>query len=107
MIEKLGYLLISFVLSAIPLHIAIKLLEGKSSLVKAIIANIAVALLSFLIGIKLANYAGLLSFVVLLFVYKIMFRIGWFRAAIAWLLQLGIIAIFWVIVYWLKGMTLF
>ena len=107
MISKLLYLLLTFAVSAIPLNIAVKMLEGKSNWIKAIIVNILVAVLSYIISMKIANFAGLLSFVVLLLVYKVMFRIGWFRAIIAWLLQLGIIAFFWVLVYWFSGITLF
>ena len=101
------YLLLTFAISAIPLNIAVKMLEGKSNWIKAIIVNMVVAVLSYIIGLKVDNFAGLLSFVILLLVYKVMFRIGWFRAVIAWLIQLGIIALFWVIVYWFSGITLF
>ena len=107
MISKLLYLLLTFAISAIPLNIAVKMLEGKSNWIKAIIVNMVVAVLSYIIGLKVDNFAGLLSFVILLLVYKVMFRIGWFRAVIAWLIQLGIIALFWVIVYWFSGITLF
>ena len=107
MIIKLVYLILTFVISAIPLNIAVKLLDGKSSWIKAIVVNIAIAFLSYLIGLRVDKYAGLLSFVVLLLIYKIMFRIGWFRAFIAWLLQLGIIALFWAIIYWVVGIMLF
>ena len=107
MLGKLLYLILTFALSAIPLHIAVKMLEGKSSLFKAIIANIVVAVLSFMISLKMTRFAGLLSFLALLFVYKIMFRIGWFRASLAWLIQLGIIALFWVAVYMVAGIALF
>lgn len=100
-------MLLTFAISAIPLNIAVKMLEGKSNWIKAIIVNMVVAVLSYIIGLKVDNFAGLLSFVILLLVYKVMFRIGWFRAVIAWLIQLGIIALFWVIVYWFSGITLF
>lgn len=107
MIPKLAYLIVTYVLSAIPLNIAVNLLEGKSSWVKAIIVNLFVALISFVIGIYVGKFSGLLSFLILLFIYKIMFKMGWIRCIVAWLLQLGIIALFWVFVYWLKGISLF
>ncbi|MFH1440342.1 MAG: hypothetical protein ABIG89_07260 [Candidatus Woesearchaeota archaeon] len=107
MIIKLIYLIITFAVSAIPLNIAVKMLGGKSSWLKAIIANIAVAILSYMISLRITKFSGLLSFIILLLIYKFMFRIGWFRAFIAWLLQLGIIALFWVAVYWLIGIMLF
>src|SRR3989338_8230018 len=104
---KLIYLIISFVISAIPLHIAVSLLDGKSTWFKAMFVNFLLAIASFLIGLKINKFSGLISFLLLLLIYKIMFRMGWFRSFIAWLLQLGIIALFWAAVYWITGVELF
>lgn len=104
---KLVLLIVSFALSAIPLHIAVNLLEGKSTWFKAIFVNFLVALASFFIGLKIDKFSGLISFLFLLLIYKIMFRMGWFRSFIVWLLQLGIIALFWMGVYWIAGIVLF
>jgi len=101
------YILLTYVVSAIPLNIAVKLLEGKSSWFKAILANVIVAVLSYVISAKIGNYSGIITFIALLFIYKIMFHIGWFRAFIAWALQGIIIAIFWALMYWLLGVVLF
>ena len=43
------WFLLIIILSAIPLNIAVKLLGGKSSIVKVIFANIIVAVLGYLI----------------------------------------------------------
>jgi hypothetical protein len=106
MISKLAYLIITFAVSAIPLNIAVSLMDGKSSWIKAILANIIVAVLSYFAGLFFGKYAGILSLVLLLMVYKILFDLGWFRSLVAWLIQLVIIAFFWVVVGWL-GVKLF
>ncbi|MBI4453536.1 hypothetical protein HY636_02735 [Candidatus Woesearchaeota archaeon] len=107
MLAKLIYLIISFVISAIPLHIAVSLLEGKSTWFKAIFVNFLVAIASFLIELKINKFSGLISFLLLLLIYKIMFRMGWFRSFVAWLLQLGIITLGWAGIYWIAGIELF
>ena len=101
------YLLLTYVVSAIPLNIAVKLLEGKSSWFKAILANVIVAVISYVISMKIGSFSGTITFIALLFVYKMMFNIGWFRAFIAWALQGIIIAIFWALMYWILGIVLF
>lgn len=91
------WFLLIIILSAIPLNIAVKLLGGKSSIVKVIFANIIVAVLGYLIQSQIGVFAGLLTFIIMLFVYKIMFDMGWIRSFLAWLLQYVLILIFFVI----------
>lgn len=92
----LWYLLI-IVLSAIPLNIAVKLLGGRSSIVKVIFANIVIAILGYFIQTEIGTFASLLTFIVMLFVYKVMFEMGWIRSFLAWLLQYVLILIFFII----------
>ncbi len=106
MIPKLAYLIITFAIAAIPLNIAVSLLDGKSSWLKAVFANILVAVLSYFVGLFFGKYAGILSLILLLIIYKILFDLGWFRALVAWLIQLLIIALFLVIIGWF-GVKLF
>lgn len=90
-------LFIILVISAIPLNLAVKLLGGKSGILKVIIANLAVAAIATFLDSTVGWYAGLLSFLLMLLVYKLLFNIGWVRALLAWLLQFVIIALFIVI----------
>ncbi len=92
----LWYILV-LVVSAIPLNIAVKIMGGKSSIIKVIAANIIIAIIGYFIAENINFLAGLLSFIVMLFVYKLMFRMGWVRSFLAWLLQYVIIAIFFIL----------
>jgi hypothetical protein len=91
--------------SAIPLNLAVKMLGGKSSILKVIAANVIVGLIAIYLQANVGWYAGLLTFILMLFVYKILFAIGWLRALVAWLLQFLIIVIF-IIALALIGVTL-
>jgi len=78
---------IVLIISAIPLNIAVKLLGGKSSLFKVILVNLILGVINGFIDTKFALFSGILSFVALLFIYKIMFDLGWLRAFLVWILQ--------------------
>ncbi len=94
----IAYIILMLV-SAIPLNISIKLLGGKSSLFKVIIANVAVAIVEAAIASIFGFFSGLISFFAMLFVYKKMFKMSWTASFFAWLLQFVIIAIIASIVF--------
>lgn len=96
-ITTILWYIVVLVISAIPLNIAVKFMGGRSSLIKVIIANIIIAIISYFIKENINFLAGFLSFIAMLFVYKLMFRMGWLRSFLAWLLQYVIIAIFFII----------
>ena len=102
----LFWFIVVLIITALPLHIAVKMLRGKSSILKVIGTNILVALVTFLIHIFIGAFATILSFIAMLFIYKSMFRMGWFRSFLAWLMQLVIIAII-VIILILVGILSF
>ena len=83
------------IISAIPLYLAVKLLRGKTTLMKVIIVNFLVAVAAFLIEliVSLGWLGSLLTAVALLFIYKSMFKIGWVRSILVWLLQIVIAAL--------------
>jgi hypothetical protein len=90
---ELIVLLVVLIISAIPLNIAVKLLGGKSGIIKVIFVNVLVGLVYFAIHAFIGLFAGLISFIAMLFIYKEMFRLGWLKAFFAWLLQGAIILI--------------
>ncbi|MBN2458350.1 hypothetical protein JXB31_04435 [Candidatus Woesearchaeota archaeon] len=105
---SLLWIVIVWVLSAIPLNIAVKLLRGKSTLIKAILVNLVVAVLTALINGFFdahTSIALIVGFIVLLLVYKVMFSMGWLRSFLAWILQFVIIAIV-IVVLALFGLSL-
>ena len=78
-------------ISAIPLLIAVRLLGGEASIFKVILANLLVGLAGVLIYYQFPAFAGIITFVGLLLIYSMMFRISFVKALFAWILQ-GIIA---------------
>ncbi|MFC1705003.1 hypothetical protein ACFLZ6_01595 [Nanoarchaeota archaeon] len=80
-------LFVLIVISALPLYIAVKLLGGKASIIKVFIVNIIVGILVPIVNSFINWFGGLIAFIVLLFIYKKMFDLGWFRAFVAWVLQ--------------------
>ena len=82
------------VVSAIPLNIAVKLLGGRSSLLKVVAINLLMGLVNGFLDAKLRIYSGIASFIILLLLYRFMFDIGWIRAILAWVLQFVLVAAF-------------
>jgi hypothetical protein len=99
-------MVVVFLIAAIPLHITVKLLGGDSSLIKAAIVNFLVGLASGVISFFLKSFAGVISFIALLFIYKTMFDIGWIRALLAWLLQ-GVIIVLLIVLLAAIGLMIF
>lgn len=96
---ELIWFLVILIISAIPLNIAVKLLGGRSSILKVIFANILAGILAFFIEMFLGGgfWISVLIFIAMLLVYKSMFEMGWIRSFLAWLLQFVIIAIIMII----------
>ncbi|MFP4403575.1 MAG: hypothetical protein ACLFPJ_04450, partial [Candidatus Woesearchaeota archaeon] len=92
------------ILSAIPMNIAVKFMGGRSSILKVLFANLVYAVLFFLIEMYVDIWT-IFSFILMIFVYKVIFEMGWIRTILAWLLQFIILAIF-VVILGLFGITL-
>ncbi len=90
-------LFIIIILSALPLYFAVKILGGKTSLLKVIIVNFIAALVTPIIKSWIGIFGGVVAFIALLFIYKVMFRLGWVRALIAWagqfIIVMGLVAL--------------
>ena len=91
-------MVLAFLISAIPLNIAARLLGGKSSIIWAAITNLIAGLVSAAIYSLFSRIGSIAAFISLLAVYKFMFRLGWIRALLVWLLQ-GIIALLLVMLF--------
>ena len=87
------------VVSSIPLYLAVNLLGGRASLLKVILVNLAIGFLDGLITSKFGFLATIISFVILLALYKIMFDLGWIRAFFAWILQAALAILLTVLVH--------
>ena len=104
--EQILITIVAFLLSGIPLYLAVKLLGGKTGILKTAI----VLFVSGLIVAAIKNYVdtlgALLAFIVMIWIYKESFKLGWFGAFFAWLLQFVMLAII-VIVFLLFGFSWF
>jgi hypothetical protein len=100
--EALVWILISAI-SAIPLNLAVKALGGKSSWLKAILVNIILDIINIFLSPQIRFGYIIISFILKLFIYKLMFRIGWIKALLAWILQY-IIAVLLVILLAVIGL---
>lgn len=105
MIIEIIILLVAFLISGIPLYIAVNLLGGKTSLLKTSI----VLFLSGILFSAITNYfnyfGGLIAFILMIWLYREAFRLKWFKAFLAWLLQFVVLAIF-IIIFILLGVPL-
>ncbi|MBW2981232.1 hypothetical protein KY360_07485 [Candidatus Woesearchaeota archaeon] len=89
----LGIMFIIIVLSALPLYLAVKLLGGKATILKVILVNVIVGIIIPVVKNFIGLFGGIVAFIVLLFIYKEMFSLGWIRAFIVWIMQFIVVAI--------------
>ena len=79
------------VISALPLFFAVKIMGGRTGILKVILVNVIVGIVAYYIHSHFAIWGTIAAFIALLFIYKIMFRIGFIKALIAWALQFVIL----------------
>ena len=87
-------LILVFLLSGIPLYFAAKLLGGKTGILKA-------ALTVFISGIVFSVIVGLqfplsfvVAFVLLIWIYREVFRLKWWKAFVVWILHMIFLFVF-------------
>jgi hypothetical protein len=88
---------------SLPLFITVKLLGGKTSLLKALGVNILIGILAFAVSTFLNFWAGIVIFILTLLVYRKFFRLKWWKAIVVWLLQ-GVVAIILVLLFVALGL---
>ena len=91
--------LVAFILSALPLYFAVKFLGGKTSLLKTMLVVILGGIVVTAIRSYFKILGGLIAFIVLIWIYREMFRLKWIKAFLAWLLQFVFLAIFYIIAF--------
>lgn len=94
-----------FVISSLPLYFAAKFLGGKTTIIKVILVNLLVAVITYIIDYLFETWSGLIAFVLMIWIYKDLFRIGWIKAVLVWLLQF-VMALLLVLILTLAGISL-
>lgn len=74
-------LIFILIISALPLYFAVKILGGDASVFKVLFVNLVVGIIGIVVN------SHLIVFLMLIFVYKMMFRLSWIAAFLAWILQ--------------------
>ena len=97
-----GIIFLAFIVSALPLHFAVKFFGGKTNVIKTLVVMLFGSFLVSLVRGTLGIFGGLAAFVVLIWLYRISFHLGWAKAILVWLLQFVILALFFML-----GMILF
>ncbi|MBD3164249.1 hypothetical protein GF323_03550 [Candidatus Woesearchaeota archaeon] len=86
-----------FIISAVPLHLAVRLLKGKTYLLKTAFITFLAGLIIGAIQYTFETFGGLLAFIVLIWIYHESFRLKWWKAFLAWILQFVFVAVFYFI----------
>ncbi|MBU2634627.1 MAG: hypothetical protein KJ674_05300 [Nanoarchaeota archaeon] len=95
---KIIFTIIIFIISSIPLYLAVKALKGKTSLLKTAIITLIAGIIIAAIQYAFKTFGGLIAFFVLIWIYHEVFRLKWLKAFLVWILHLIFIIIFYFIV---------
>jgi hypothetical protein len=97
--------ILAFVISALPLYLAVKLLGGKTTILNTIFVNLISGLAVFAVNYFFKAGVAIVAFIIVIWIYHEFFRLKWIKAFVAWLLQFVFIAIFYLMGIALFGIT--
>jgi len=95
---KIIFTIVIFIISSIPLYLAVKSLNGKTSLLKTAFITLITGLVMAAIQYTFKTFGGLIAFFVLIWIYHEVFRLKWLKAFLVWILHLIFIIIFYFII---------
>lgn len=90
---KIIIILVTFILSAMPLHRAVKFLKGKTNFPKTLLITLVSGLIISILSSLIKIYIGIISSIVLIWIYKKSFKLKWTKAFIVWIIQIILIII--------------
>ena len=97
-------LIVIFLLSALPLYFAVKLLNGRTTLFKTAIITFISGVIVSIVNYLFKTWGALIAFVLLIWIYHDVFRLKWHKAFLAWILQLAFIITFRYIFGWITAL---
>lgn len=92
-IIKIIIVLVTFILSAIPLYRAVKFLKGKTNFPKTLFITLISGIIISILSLLIKLYIGIISSIVLIWIYKKAFRLKWTKAFMVWIIQIVLIII--------------
>lgn len=104
MLAIIVILLIVFILAALPLHLAVRFLGGRTTLLKTAFVNLIVGLLVGIITALFSTFTSIIAFILSVVIYRESFRMKWWKACILWLISLVFAVILAFIVVLVAGL---
>lgn len=96
-------LLVILIFSALPLHLAVKVLGGDTTIFKTsmvmVLSGIATSAIEWFFGI----FSGIIAFILVLFIYMLTFGLSLLRAFFVWILQVVFVGVLLVGAVFLLG----
>ena len=83
----------AFLLGFIPLYIAVKILGGEVTILRAIIVKVIGTVLLAILTLFLGIYGPIIAAVAMLLVYIFWFDLSFGRAILAWVIELAIVIV--------------
>jgi hypothetical protein len=99
-------LILIFLVAALPLHFAVRLLGGRTTWLKSAGVNLLVGIITSLVHEFFPLLGFIIGFVLMLIIYRLLFRLRWWKTIVVWLLQAVFVALF-VLLATLLGIGLF
>jgi hypothetical protein len=93
-ITSILIILLVVIISSLPLYLAVKLLGGKASILSTFLVMLGTGFISILINLVFPIYGTIIAWLVLIWVFHDVFRLGWLRSIFAWIIWIIFIFVF-------------
>lgn len=97
-------LILVFLISAIPLYLSVKFLGGKTTLLKTALVSLLAAIVVAVVNNYFKVFGGIIAFILMIWIYREMFKLKWIKALLAWALQFVILFILIVITLFIASL---
>ena len=87
MISTLFLFLLLFLVSTLPLYFSVKLLGGKTGLIKTFLVVLLSGIILAIINSLFSTWGWVIAFIFLLWFYHELFRLKWWKCFVVWILQ--------------------
>ena len=99
-------IIVVMIISALPLYFAVRFLGGKTTIFTTLLVMFITGIVVSAVRYLFRTFGGIIAFVLMIWIYREIFRLKWWKAFVAWLLQFVFIAVFYVIAVVVAGLIL-
>ena len=82
----LSVIFIAIIISCLPLYFAVLFLGGDASILKVFLTNVGIGVITAIL-VNFYGFGGLVVLIFVIFIYSVVFNMGFIKAFFAWLLQ--------------------